>query len=472
MHTLKFNEAMRLAGEVANSPSLPAQPRVGIVRDIYGRLRFAVNAHRPKGLADEDDEASAPIAEGQRYPLDAHDVLVAGAAKLGAYSTTAEVLYRDDFSNPDLLFGNADWHETTLPSFEDSEGVARPEMSVRLLDRQITGQDWLRPTTGAGPHPHRLVFFGLKGGVGRSTALAMVAWGLAREGKRVLLIDFDLESPGLSSLVLPPDQVAEFGIVDWLVEDAVGQGDSVLGAMVSASPLGKTTPGAIRVAAAMGNQEQDYLAKLARAYADVPSPDGPVHMGARLRKILELLEAQERPDVVLIDSRAGLHDLAAVAITSLADTALLFATDSAQTWLGFRQLFSYWQRRRDIATQVRERLAVVRALTPKSDREAGVKRFQGRAYKLFAETLYDEIPPEPEAAINGTADPEAPDFFHPSEVDEAAPHFPILVDWDERFLEFDPGLRPEQGGATEAQVDATFGSLIRWVSQRTSEVGA
>jgi len=29
--------------------------------------------------------------------------------------------------------------------------------------------------------------------------------------------------------------------------------------------------------------------------------------------------------VVLIDSRAGLHDLAAAAITSLADTALLFA---------------------------------------------------------------------------------------------------------------------------------------------------
>ena len=468
MHTLKFNDALRWAGEVANAPALPATPRVGVVRDIYGRLRFAVDAHRPKGLSDENDEDQAPIPDELRFPLAAHQVLVAGAARLGAYSKTAEVLYREDFFNPALLFENADWHETTLASFEDSEGTVQPELTVRLLERQITGQDWLRPPINSAPHPHRLVFFGLKGGVGRSTALAMVAWGLASQGKRVLLLDFDLESPGLSSLVLPPERVAEFGIVDWLVEDAVGQGDSVLGSMVSASPLAETTTGAIRVAAAMGQQEPDYLAKLARAYADVPGPAGPVSMGARLRRILELLEAQEQPDVVLIDSRAGLHDLAAVAITSLADTTLLFATDSAQTWLGLRQLFSHWQRRRDVLAHVRDRLAVVRALTPKTNREMGVRRFQSRAYKLFAETLYDEIPPQTEAGEAANA--AGLDLFHPSEADEAAPHYPILVDWDERFLEFDPALRPEQGGATEAQVDATFGALIRWISQRTSEI--
>ena len=424
MNTLKFNDALRVAGEVANASALPAQPRVGVVRDIYGRLRFAVDAHRPSALADAEDDGNVAIADNQRYPLEAHQILVEGAARLGAYASTSTVLYREDFYNPATLFENADWHETTLPSFEDSEGLVRPELTLRLLDRQITGQDWLRPPIDSAPHPHRVVFFGLKGGVGRSTALSMVAWGLARQGKTVLLIDFDLESPGLSSLVLPPERVAEFGIVDWLVEDAVGQGDSVLGSMVSASPLAETTTGAIRVAAAMGQQEQDYLAKLARAYADVPGPAGPVRMGARLRRILELLEAKEQPDVVLIDSRAGLHDLAAVAITSLADTALLFATDSAQTWLGFRQLFSHWQRRRGVVAQVRDRLAVVRALTPKTDRETGVRRFQSRAYKLFAETLYDEIPPASET--DGMTEADGLDLFHPSEADEAAPHYPIL----------------------------------------------
>lgn len=265
------------------------------------------------------------------------------------------------------------------------------------------------------------------------------------------MIDFDLESPGLSGLVLPANRGADFGVVDWLLEDAVGQGADILPRMVSASPLGESTVGAIRVAAAMGVGEAGYLAKLSRAYADVPGADGPQHMGSRMRKMVEQLEAQETPDVVLIDSRAGLHDLAAVAITSLADTALLFATGGAQSWSGYGQLFSHWQHRPDVAKHVRERLVMVRALTPKTDREASVRGFQRHAYELFADTLYDELPAEQD---------DGNELFHPGEKDESAPHFPILVDWDERFQEFDPMLRPEDGGATHAQIEGAFGQLI------------
>lgn len=447
MPTLRFNDALQRAAAATRSAALPAQPPARIIRDIYGRLRFAVNA----------EEAD--------YPAEARSSLEAAQQTLGAYSGGDEVLFRDSFADPDRIFNISDWHTTVVALGVDEDGNSLGEVDVMLLDRQITGQDWLRPEqSDATGHPHRVVFFGLKGGVGRSTALTMVAWGLARQGKRVLLVDFDLESPGLSGLVLPPERVADFGLVDWLVEDAVGQADTVLPEMVSASPLGESTTGAVRVAAAMGRKEDDYLAKLARAYADVPSPQGPQRMGQRMRRLLEQLEAKEQPDVVLIDSRAGLHDLAAVSITSLADTALLFATDSAQTWLGYRQLFTHWQRRPEVASHVRDRLAMVRALTPRSDREGGVRRFQRQAYELFAETLYDDIPREPSGTDAEWAG--EVEYFHPSEQDEAAPHFPILVDWDDRFQEFDPRLRPEQGGATEAQIDATFGTLIRWVRQR------
>src|SRR5258705_11383531 len=40
-------------------------------------------------------------------------------------------------------------------------------------------------------------FYSYKGGVGRSMTLAHVADVLARAGLRVLMIDFDLEAPGL-----------------------------------------------------------------------------------------------------------------------------------------------------------------------------------------------------------------------------------------------------------------------------------
>jgi cellulose biosynthesis protein BcsQ len=40
-------------------------------------------------------------------------------------------------------------------------------------------------------------FYSYKGGVGRSMALANAAHILAQFGLRVLMIDFDLEAPGL-----------------------------------------------------------------------------------------------------------------------------------------------------------------------------------------------------------------------------------------------------------------------------------
>lgn len=443
MTTIRFHEALRLAALALQHLQLPVDPTVRVVRDLYGKLRFAVDSH-------VDD-----------YPAQARQQLQAAQTALGPYATSAELLFRDSFSSPEKFFGQLNWLRTTVPMGSNEDGEPLPAFEILLLDRMVTGHDWLQPVLASGKHPHRLVFFGLKGGVGRSTALCMVAWGLARLGKRVLLVDFDLESPGLSGLILPQEKVAEFGVIDWLVEDAVGQGPSVLQDMVSASPLSETTRGAVRVASAMGQQESDYLAKLARAYADVPSDQGPQRLGERLRHMVQGLEAQEQPDVVLIDSRAGLHDLAAAAITGLADTALLFATDGEQTWQGYRQLFTHWQRRPTVVRAVRERLAIVRALTPKSDREGSVKRFQRKAYELFAETLYDAIP---QGAVGTEAD-----YFHPIEADEAAPHFPILVDWDERFQEFNPSLRPEQGGVTDAQMDATFGALIQWVSKRIQD---
>lgn len=442
MATIYFNNALLQAAMALRNNALPPDPAPRIIRDVYGRLRFAVDCERSS------------------YPYEALGILEQAQAALGPYATSQEVLFHDSFSNPQVVFNSSDWHRTIVQLGLDDDAESLGEVVVSVLDRQITGQDWLRPSAPNTHHPHRLVFFGLKGGVGRSTALCMVAWGLARLGKRVLLIDFDLESPGLSGLVLPSDRVAEFGIVDWLVEDAVGQGDEVLDKMVSESPLGETTNGAVRVAAAMGQREQDYLAKLARAYADVPGANGPQRMGERMLRLVEQLEAREKPDVVLIDSRAGLHDLAAVSITSLADTALLFATDGAQTWKGYEQLFAHWRKRPDVAMRVRERLAVVRALAPKSNREASVKRFKQQAYELFVE-LYDEIPANAPASDT--------DLFHPVESDESAPHAPILIDWDERFQEFDPRLRPEDGGATDAQVEAAFGSLIRWAAEQAFE---
>ena len=49
---------------------------------------------------------------------------------------------------------------------------------------------------------NRFTLYSVKGGVGRTTTAAVLAWQLAHNGQRVLVVDLDLESPGLSSAML------------------------------------------------------------------------------------------------------------------------------------------------------------------------------------------------------------------------------------------------------------------------------
>ncbi|RMH40429.1 MAG: ParA family protein, partial [Gammaproteobacteria bacterium] len=68
---------------------------------------------------------------------------------------------------------------------------------VYVVERLLMGNEWATvrdvPCTKRTRCPERLVFFSVKGGVGRSTALAATAWYLAKKGKRVLVIDMDFQ---------------------------------------------------------------------------------------------------------------------------------------------------------------------------------------------------------------------------------------------------------------------------------------
>ena len=72
-------------------------------------------------------------------------------------------------------------------------------------------------------------FYTYKGGTGRSLLLANTAHHLARLGKRVVAVDFDLEAPGLHYKLnlparRPTDAVPECGVVDYLLAATQGEG--------------------------------------------------------------------------------------------------------------------------------------------------------------------------------------------------------------------------------------------------------
>ena len=71
-----------------------------------------------------------------------------------------------------------------------------------------------------------MLFYSFKGGVGRSTALAATASHLASNGDRVVVLDADLDAPGVASMLAGHGgATAPWGIVDYLLERRV-RGDA------------------------------------------------------------------------------------------------------------------------------------------------------------------------------------------------------------------------------------------------------
>ena len=65
---------------------------------------------------------------------------------------------------------------------------------------------------------YTVTFYSFKGGVGRSMAMMNVAMELVAAGRKVLVVDFDLEAPGLETFNLPQPKKSPKGIVDFVVD--------------------------------------------------------------------------------------------------------------------------------------------------------------------------------------------------------------------------------------------------------------
>lgn len=384
---------------------------VHLVRDIYGRIRLVSDS-------TVSDESKSELI-----------------GMLGAFAPESSSLVIDRclFSTDELQ--------------RDRLDLGR---GVWLVDRLVSEQLWRRPVVATHGHRPRLTFFGIKGGVGRSLALVATAKRFASTGMRVLVVDLDLESPGVTGMLLSPKDIPQFGAIDWFVEDAVGQGDDELlhsmGApsKVAANILVVPAPGSSSLPPRLsrdtpGSYEGVYVAKLGRSYA---SPDG-AEFAMRLEKLLIGLERVYSPHVVLIDSRAGMHDISAAAVPRLGGQVLMFAGATTQTWLAYRLLFSAWGRNSTTASNLRSKLKVVASQVPETGRNEYLASIQKAAFELFSEFLYDPKKNNQDYEPN----------------DPHAPHTPLPIYWRRELVEWEP-TDSSSNALSEEQFDAAFGPYL------------
>lgn len=424
---MMFNDALPRAAEIAlRHLADPTRPVV-LVRDLYGKFRVVL----PDDRADTADALAAELSD---------------ALGVYGYESASTFLRASDVS---IAITSARWVLT-------GENGAQ----VVLIDRLLTGTEWSAPPATEPAATKRFTLFSMKGGVGRSTTATLLAWHLAKKGKRVLVLDLDLESPGVGTTLLG-ESLPRFGIVDWFVEDAVGQGPLVLPDMVAVSELGLATDGKLSVVPCFGtdtgyrgaiihpDDQGDYLPKLGRAYLE-RGPNGRELWPHRLRRLVRALEEQERPDIVLLDSRTGLHDTSAALILAMGADTLMFAVDTRQTWTAYRFLFEHWRSHPDVRN-FRDRLWVIGSMVPRKDAETYAEGLRDGAYKLFWETLYDQ-PPE---ASETTTDLDLTFNFQPT--DESANHYPREVLFDDGLVAFDPLSALQEG-----PIIAAYGKLFDW----------
>jgi hypothetical protein len=431
--TILFNDSLTKALDVVRGYIDTISTDVTLVRDFTGRIHILLAGSRESFTGERLavlDSLTAKLSDS-----------------LGAYALSSAV---------SVFFESELYLEENNTTHPDRQLLAsEAEHRIWLLDRQITGQDWMRPPFARSTKNPRFTFFGIKGGVGRSTALSIWAWHLAGLGNRVLLFDLDLESPGVSSTLLPSDSLPDYGIVDWFVEGGVGQEEMIEPEMTATSPIGRDCAGDILVVPAFGRKTGEYLPKLSRCYLDQPGSGGR-SWATRLNYMIEQLEKMHRPDVVIFDSRAGIHDIAAVAVTRLDAEALLFAVDSFQTWMAYALLFQSWKKHPALDS-FRHRIQLVGPMIPETDQEKYRDRLLQNSWDVFRDGIYDE---------ESGADQ---DVFSFDMRDEGSPHFPWPIFWQRALQEFNPYANHDW--ANENLLSAAMGEFFSRIDVRLDEIG-
>lgn len=432
-----------------------------ILRDATGRLTFFSRTPRVQAAVSDTNTTFEDQVSDAFSPDQAPDPLALRISEgLGAYARADRpVVYPDE---PGAI--------RVLDSPERIP-VQVGDLFCHLIDRRIVGAGWMAEPVTALAFPPRLVFASLKGGVGRSTALTVLAADLARRNQNVLVVDLDLEAPGLGHLLLDDDRLPKYGVIDFLVENGVGGvGDDWLHEFVGTSHLTEPGGGRVDIMPAIGRRSaaspENVMAKLSRAMIEDLNDDGIVSVGQQVSRMIDRIVAQAAYDAVLIDSRAGLAELAAPAVTGLGATVLLFGTAQKQTIEGYRALFSALQllaQRDRMLGHSGEWRTALRPVYAKAslDSETG-DRFQDDLYELYSEHLYDA-----EDDAEGDAQLESLRFVR-DEIN--APHRPLVIPFNQAFVAFDPAR--VQGQLTSKFYEESFRPFLNDVDKILAAVRA
>jgi tetratricopeptide (TPR) repeat protein len=181
-----------------------------------------------------------------------------------------------------------------------------------------------------------VTFYSYKGGVGRTLALVNTAVRLASRGKKVFILDFDLEAPGVDAFDWFRDENPRPGIVEYIGSFADDGKVDPLDQYVSEVNSSKTAPGKIFFMGA-GRKDENYQFLLSRLDWKhfYKQQDGFLFV----ENLKSTIGRKYAPDYVLVDSRTGLTDISGICTLQLPDLVVLIFNLNNQNVQGVSKIY-------------------------------------------------------------------------------------------------------------------------------------
>lgn len=207
-----------------------------------------------------------------------------------------------------------------------------------------------------------ITFYSYKGGVGRTLLLANFAEYLAYCDKRVVIVDFDLEAPGIHlKFGLDPDSIRNSGLVNF-INTAIKDINSIisLGPYLHSIPTqpNKQYYKNINIVPAGNAPSKEYADEYSKipwydlyygfksvhhgAYSEKDQQNSKNISGFRIFLLLQVLIENINPpiDYLLIDSRTGITDIGGTAITVLPDTLVCLFNNNLENIAGLQTVIT------------------------------------------------------------------------------------------------------------------------------------
>lgn len=181
--------------------------------------------------------------------------------------------------------------------------------------------------------PLVVTFYSFKGGVGRTTALGLIARMLAANAYRVVMIDFDLEAPGLS-FMFPPDSPNQtpYGVLDYLHQRYLTPDEPVPPISACIRQIELSSRGELYLIPS-GDYTEGYVHRLSDLDMRLfyQREHNPVE-----QLMTDVIEYLRQPDIILIDARTGFTEIGAVALLDLADLGIICFSPTEQSFAGLQ----------------------------------------------------------------------------------------------------------------------------------------